>query len=175
MTEHERAALEYGAQQKPSELAWLDATLVQTPANGGRVLEIGSWKGGMLWWLRQAFQPSLLASVDLTAQPLADVSIVGDSHEPATFSRVAEIAPFDLIFIDGDHSAAGVRRDWHLYSGLAAAGGVVCLHDIVPHRPELLCHVDELWRELVASPLRTVELVVPGPPEGCGIGVVFLP
>lgn len=35
----------------------------------------------------------------------------------------------DFIFIDGDHSWDGIRKDWELYSKLLEPGGVILLHD----------------------------------------------
>ena len=37
--------------------------------------------------------------------------------------------PIDLIFIDGDHSYEGVKRDWDLFSPHLAPFGVVVFHD----------------------------------------------
>ncbi|MCW3038409.1 MAG: methyltransferase protein [Solirubrobacterales bacterium] len=38
-------------------------------------------------------------------------------------------APIDLLFIDGDHSEAGCRRDWDGFHGKVSADGVVLIHD----------------------------------------------
>lgn len=48
-------------------------------------------------------------------------------------------APIDFLFIDGDHSWAGIDRDWRDWSGWVAPGGKVALHDSrsVPSRPDL--------------------------------------
>ena len=45
--------------------------------------------------------------------------------------------PVDFVFIDGDHSEAGLLADWHAWSGLVEKGGVVALHDSrsTPERP----------------------------------------
>jgi predicted O-methyltransferase YrrM len=37
--------------------------------------------------------------------------------------------PIDLLFIDGDHSEEGVRRDWDLFSPHVSPGGHVMFHD----------------------------------------------
>lgn len=37
--------------------------------------------------------------------------------------------PIDLLFIDGDHSYAGVRRDWELFSPHLSPFGVAVFHD----------------------------------------------
>jgi len=35
----------------------------------------------------------------------------------------------DFIFIDGDHSYEGIKKDWDIYSGKVKVGGVIALHD----------------------------------------------
>jgi predicted O-methyltransferase YrrM len=35
----------------------------------------------------------------------------------------------DLVFIDGDHSEAGVRADWEGWHGFVEPGGAVLFHD----------------------------------------------
>jgi predicted O-methyltransferase YrrM len=35
----------------------------------------------------------------------------------------------DLVFVDGDHSEAGVRADWHGWHRFVAPGGAVVFHD----------------------------------------------
>lgn len=37
--------------------------------------------------------------------------------------------PFDLLFIDGDHTEAGCRLDWEMWHGHVRPGGVVAFHD----------------------------------------------
>ena len=37
--------------------------------------------------------------------------------------------PIDFLFVDGDHSWAGIERDWRDWSPHMVAGGVVALHD----------------------------------------------
>jgi hypothetical protein len=43
--------------------------------------------------------------------------------------------PIDLLFVDGDHSEAGVRRDWDGFHGHVAPDGVVLFHDSRLGRP----------------------------------------
>ena len=48
-------------------------------------------------------------------------------------------APIDFLFIDGDHSWAGIERDWRGWRRYVVPGGTVALHDSrsVPERPDL--------------------------------------
>jgi predicted O-methyltransferase YrrM len=50
--------------------------------------------------------------------------------------------PIDLLFIDGDHSYEGVKRDWLLFSPYLARYGVTVFHDTTwelhhPNRPDM--------------------------------------
>ena len=49
---------------------------------------------------------------------------------------------FDMVFIDGDHSLEGIRRDWEDWSGRVQLDGIMALHDtrVPAHDP----HVAEL-------------------------------
>ena len=46
---------------------------------------------------------------------------------------------FDFIFIDGDHSLAGITRDWADWSGRVVIDGIIALHDtrIPAHNPNV--------------------------------------
>lgn len=46
--------------------------------------------------------------------------------------------PVDVVFIDGDHSLAGITMDWAFWSERLAKGGIVALHDtlVTPDKPE---------------------------------------
>ena len=83
----------------------------------------------------------------------------------------------ELLFIDGDHSYDGVRRDFELYSPLVASGGMIALHDIVEHPEYPVCEVDRLWRE-VKDDERSLEITAPGEERSwgpwAGIGVLFV-
>ena len=62
-------------------------------------------------------------------------TIEGDSHAQRTRERLVSILagrPIDLLFIDGDHSFAGVAQDFWDYRELVRPGGVIAFHDIVP-------------------------------------------
>ena len=77
----------------------------------------------------------------------------------------------DLLFIDGDHTYDGVRRDYEMYSPLVKPGGVIVFHDICTHAAELNCHVDQFWNELKQD--RAHLEFVENPAQGMyGIGVI---
>ena len=54
--------------------------------------------------------------------------IIGDSQDSLTISMAKIYAPFDVVLIDGDHTAHGVRTDLANYGPMAR---LVAFHDIV--------------------------------------------
>lgn len=67
--------------------------------------------------------------------------VVGCSHKTVPDFMRSESAPpeFDLILVDGDHTAAGARQDLEQAFGRVAPGGAVLFDDIThPSHPELL-------------------------------------
>lgn len=167
--------------QVPFELERLLAIFGELdPPNG--VLEIGVWHGGTLWhWLQGGHE---VVAVDdemrdadaweewaLEAGSSLDL-IQGDSHDPAVVEQVRAFGAFDFVFIDAGHTYADVSVDWQNFREMVAPGGVVAFHDILP-RPDY--GVDQLWSEIKAEGLPTVEIVEGSRPGYCGIGVVWLP
>ncbi len=80
-----------------------------------------------------------------------DASIIkGNSTDPAIVEAVRKLGPFDLCFIDGDHSYEGAMADWLNYGPMAR---IVAFHDIawkerpgVKNRLELF--VPTVWQEI---------------------------
>lgn len=146
-------------------------------------LEIGCWDGGTLTrWMRGG---RVVAIDDVCRfadvwQQRADDSetdlhiLKGNSHDPEVTERAADLGPFDLIFIDADHSYDAVVQDWADYRPLVRPGGCVAFHDIrrSDTRPDLEVH--KLWDELKATPgALTVEIMHTLEDWG-GIGVIWV-
>jgi predicted O-methyltransferase YrrM len=136
------------------------------------VLEIGTSNGGTLFLLsRVATEDACMISIDLPlgaygggypawkrpfyksfAQKDQIIELIrADSHEPATKEKVAAILQtnkIDLLFIDGDHTYEGVKKDFEMYEPFVMDRGMIVLHDIVPHRQEHGCGVDRYWNEI---------------------------
>lgn len=92
--------------------------------------------------------------------------IVADSHDPQTQAEVSQYAPFDLCFIDGDHSYEGVKLDWKMYGRMAR---IVAFHDILRERDY---GPWKLWSELKQN-YPHVELTHSRGNRNLGIGVLW--
>lgn len=155
-------------EQHQRELDWFATHL----RNTDRILVIGSKHGGLEYQIRKRFPSVRMTSIDIAPAPdNAESCIVGDSKSVEVRTIAESAGPFDAVFVDGDHSLAGVHADWEWCKTLAPR--LIAFHDIadaVKHKNEG-CQVDRLWAELKTSTLKTQEMIV-----GCGwggIGIVF--
>jgi len=179
--------------QVPSELhrfAQIVATL-----RPKKVMEIGTFKGGTLCVLCRLSSPSAdIISVDLPGGKFgggynamrsclfrsfckysqAMHLIRGDSHSNETLTRVKSIIQsLDILFIDGDHTYQGVKRDFLAYSPLVRRGGVVAFHDIVEHPKDSGCEVSRFWEEIKEQYRH--EEIIENPQQGwAGIGILYM-
>jgi cephalosporin hydroxylase len=173
--------------QKVTELAPALAFLRRRPLR--TVVEIGTFLGGTLWgWCQIAEPDAVIVSIDLPGAmmdlPVAPVEelarfarerqqlhfLRSDSSDPGTVDelrRLIQEQAIDLLMIDGDHSYAGVKADFELYSPLVAQGGFVAFHDILTHQ-QGAAEVDRLWREL-RDRYPHVEFTDPGDDWGFGV------
>ena len=79
----------------------------------------------------------------------------------------------DYLFLDGDHSYEGVRRDFEMYAPLVRSGGLIALHDIAMHHRDAECQVDKFWSE-IKNEYRHEE-IVEDPRQGwAGLGILFV-
>lgn len=167
-----------------------EEVLKLNPAN---VLEIGTAKGGTLFlWTRLAQRNATIVSIDLpggkfgggyTSRQSAIYRrfprknqnlhlLREDSHAPAALEktmRLFEGKPVDLLFIDGDHTFEGVKKDWEMYSPLVRSGGMIVFHDVAGNYEDT--QVKTLWDSVkVGSNHREYILSQDG---HYGIGILY--
>lgn len=102
------------------------------------ILEIGTM--GSTFWIMSKLSTGKKVSIDIEPRE----SIIhhfmygedwrffqGNSQTDEMFNKVKNFCPqFDFIFIDGDHTYDGVRKDFEIYKKLLSPRGVICFHDI---------------------------------------------
>jgi predicted O-methyltransferase YrrM len=116
-----------------------------------RLAEIGVLEGVTTCRLRKAMAPdATIFAVD--PYPIGRLGF--SLHQVIAHSEVAKVpngkvewirqtgaqaaqslrvfAPFDFVFIDGDHSYEGIQADWLGWSQLVSVDGIVALHDTRP-------------------------------------------
>ena len=157
------------------------------------VLEIGSANGGTLFMIAKTIRPNahiisldygytkfaglmLLAKRFLFSSflPSGHVTLInGDSHKLPTFDTVFEKAGgvLDLLFIDGDHTHEGVKRDFEMYKTLIKDGGLIAFHDIVNPLSEHNNGVKQFWDELKLR-YEHIEIIDDPEQDGYGIGII---
>jgi predicted O-methyltransferase YrrM len=163
-------AVNLGALQKPSELAALIGLLRPIPLE--TVVEIGTARGGVFYALCQvAREEALVVSIDLpggqfgggyTLEDQQRFVQFGRGHQQLAFlrndshlaitkqslKRLLNGREIDFLFIDGDHTYKGVKKDYEMYSPLVRRGGLIAFHDICFHPTYPTCEVERFWKEI---------------------------
>lgn len=173
--------------QVPAELNRMrDLYIERAPK---RVLEIGVFYGGTLReWLANAAPNATIVAVDPEHQnpnayagwrkPSTKLFILKGRSQDLSV-EIAGYAPYDWVFIDGDHTQDAVDADLALALRLTGPGGTILIHDIAaegfPPTPPRIA----FDRITAAGYLITSEIVETPPTEygaenGHGIGVVQL-
>jgi predicted O-methyltransferase YrrM len=158
------------------------------------MLEIGTYRGGTLFVFSQlAEKDAKIISIDFSMTFLGNFYRAGqwplfrkfirkgqslfllrkDSHKPETLAsieRVLQGHKLDFLFIDGDHTYQGVRKDFEMYSPLVRSGGLVAFHDITPSGEK---EVYKFWDE-VKSSYTYKEFIHRTGKDAMGIGVLWI-
>lgn len=159
-------------------------------------LEIGTASGGTLFLFSRIAHPeSKLISIDLPGgrfgggysifrKPLyksfarneQEIHLLRmNSHEDASLGSVKEILNgenLEFLFIDGDHSYRGVKKDFEMYSELVQEGGIIALHDIVKDQEDSDIEVHQFWEEIKGE-FETKEIIHDQNQNFAGIGVIY--
>jgi cephalosporin hydroxylase len=185
----------WGMYQHLNEITNLGKLLEE--ANTRKVIEIGAHRGGTTAFFA-TLCPDLVLSIDLPDghwggigvpasaernRQLVElwphiVPVVADSQDPHTVHRVQTMLKgdkVDFLFIDGDHSRAGVTADFENYSRFVREGGMIAFHDIsyCERHTKDKVQVPEFWHELAANGPYHTRVFEDNLGWG-GIGVLFV-
>jgi len=136
------------------------------------VIEIGTGWGGTLFLFATVASPdAILVSIDLPsnlfgrgypnwkdslyksfARDRQKIELVrGNSQQASSVEAVERVLrnrQVDVLFIDGDHTYEGVKKDFELYSPMMRKGGLIAFHDITPSLNNSEIEVPQFWNEL---------------------------
>ncbi|HVJ82507.1 MAG TPA: class I SAM-dependent methyltransferase, partial [Planctomycetia bacterium] len=193
-----KAGLVFQAGQHPVEIRQLLEVLEELRPK--TLCEIGSAAGGnLLLFSLAAHAEARMVSVDvahtfdrrraypkLVGPEQRLTCLRGDSHSAECAERVSRALagrPLDFLFIDGDHSYAGVKADFERYGPMVRTGGLVAFHDIVlDHRqrfgketPSDTGGVPTYWKEISPRYPTAREIIADREQDGFGIGLFFIP
>ncbi len=149
------------AYQIPSEVK---ALLKEVKKNGTSIiLDIGTFDGGTLYLWTRFLEGQKIITIDLPfpyGYPSAKTQLFrlfasdrelhflrGSSFSNDMVNKIANILKankIDFLFIDGDHSYEGVKKDFERYKPFIRDGGIIAFHDIVSNR----YGVSKFWNEI---------------------------
>lgn len=177
-------SLDFKIQQKKIEWMSLLDLLNKNGDKFKNCLEIGAYDGGSSISLAHFCDNMLTVdgnkpirfNVNIIKQVTNYEAISANSFEKDTIDYVKKFSPngYDLIFIDGDHTYEGVKKDYENFLPLLNNGGIMFFHDIVDseyHR-SANCYVSKLWGE-VKRDFKHVEILDTDNFDWGGIGVIF--
>lgn len=179
-------------EQHPQEIEAFAEWLRPRFQQGHSVVEIGVRHGGTSALWHELLAASVVVGIDRIghdsyrepefSQRAVDMMaefprysfVRGNSQDESTLQKVRGLItpPVGFLFIDGDHSYQGVRRDFDLWTQLMAPGGIVAFHDIVDG-PRTGGGVHRFWNELHYD--QKVTFLTDPPADWGGIGAVVLP
>ncbi len=161
------------------------------------IIEIGTFNGGTLFlFSRVANKNAEIISLDLPygqfgggypkwkiplyqkfSRPGQILTFFREnSHDEKVFQQIKNHLNgkcVDFLFIDGDHTYEGVKRDFNMYSKLVRPGGIIALHDIAVHPVESGCTVNLFWDELKHN--KKYEELIDDKNQGWGgIGILYI-
>lgn len=136
------------------------------------IAEIGTWNGGTFYvWTRTNPQAEIIISIDLPdgqygggydekrikffkefahgREKCGLHFIRGDSKSKETSDKLEKILKgrkIDFLYIDGDHTYEGIKRDFNIYKEYMSKDGLIGFHDINTHKEGY--GVVKFWNEI---------------------------
>ncbi len=189
----------YGGLIRPMQIKeeFIELLKIFKEKNPKYILEIGTANGGTLFcYSKLAPDDATIISIDLPEgqfgggypewkTPIYQAFkkenqklylLKEDSHKQETLEKVKQILgsnQLDFLFIDGDHSYEGVKKDFEMYSPLVRKGGIIAFHNIAKHPVDSECFVDVFGQE-IKNNHKNKELMKNFKQNWAGIGVLFL-
>lgn len=143
-----------------SRIASEDAQIIGLDMRGG------GFGGGYAKWRARLYKSFALYNQKIYL-------VEGDSHKQSTLDKVKNILKgkkLDFLFIDGDHTYEGAKKDFEMYKDLVKKKGIIALHDIAKSDTKE-CKVDKFWGE-IKKKYKGLEIIENKSQGWGGIGVI---
>lgn len=160
------------------------------------IAEIGTWNGGTFYvWTRINPAAKKIISIDLpdgqygggydekrikffkefaSDKPEMNLHFIrGDSKSDETVSKLKSLLgedKIDFLYIDGDHTYDGIKKDFEIYVNFMSKDGLVGFHDINTFKTGY--GVNQYWNELKQN-YKFEEFIKPGS-RVMGNGLIYL-
>lgn len=130
-----------------------------------KALEIGTYQGFSTAHLAAGYLGSHVVTVDCDATKSAGAAellhprvpniqfLVGDSASQEVFDCAGRLAPYDVLFIDAEHSFRSAYREYMLYRPLVTDGGLILFDDV-----GLNVEMEKFWSS-IADPKARVDVL----------------
>lgn len=168
----------------PAELGWLYEA-ARSLGSAATWAELGTWKGRSLFTVAMGLPAgSRLIAVDVFDRqfdPPVEAAPTDDwvwDHFQIVAASIRQLRPdlellvlrsptaaaadsvaagtCDVVFIDADHSAEGVRQDFANWAPRVKPGGLICGHDYAPEFPGVIESVNALCPHAFVVPDTTI-------------------
>lgn len=147
------------AQQNSDELAPCLLHILESGLSINGYLEIGAAAGGTVYLINHFLHPRGIVIVDdgkhehawmrrTILSGITHTDIRGLSYQQDTLFTAKQFAPYDLIFVDADHTYLSVRADVALYLPMLSSGGFMIMHDSTYFKDD----VGRVVKELQSDP-----------------------
>ncbi|MGH7275378.1 MAG: class I SAM-dependent methyltransferase [Nitrospiria bacterium] len=143
-------------------MGWYAAEIINAfpGIEGSRYLEIGVHECRTFAEVRACYR----VGVDPDPKKIESRSILCVTRSDVFFEVVGrKLGPFDVVYIDGDHTFEQVLRDWNNAVAVLSLGGIIVVDDLLPEREEdlrplnsgtgyrllaaMLARGDEVWMQ----------------------------
>jgi predicted O-methyltransferase YrrM len=162
------------------------------------ILEIGTANGGTLFCYSKLADPdATIISIDLPEGPFGGgypewkipvyqafakenqklYLLRKDSHKQETLEEVKKILngnQLDFLFIDGDHSYEGVKKDFEMYSPLVRKGGIIAFHDCLLNNDDFASGGVKRFWDNIKREYRFKEIIQEKENKEFGISVILV-
>lgn len=134
------------------------STLALALNTSGWVLAVDHWRGPSNVILSDFERGKLFSDFKRNLGKLIGTKVFIHNADLSAYTPESNfpLVPYDMIFIDADHSYESVKYDIEIWSPHLAPGGLLCGHDYADFDPGVIRAVNELVPGVQVAPNTTI-------------------